>query len=180
MTQNREAPAFQEYAATMLAKLPFRLMTMEERGLFYTMRLECWINEKLPISPESLSIMFGKAVSASSLKAVMPFFRISDDHIVCPELDDYRAHLNEIRRKQSEGGKSGADITNSKRKSGASSGRAGNPPSIPKAPRRVGNESLVQSSTEKKSQDQLIGNEFNYLDERGRDPLLYDLPSCRN
>ncbi|MDD2775937.1 MAG: hypothetical protein PHU06_08275 [Gallionella sp.] len=38
MTQNREPPAYQEYAATMLANKNFRLMSLEERGLFFTMR----------------------------------------------------------------------------------------------------------------------------------------------
>jgi hypothetical protein len=33
MSQNRDAPAYQEYAASMLANLQFRLLPLEARGL---------------------------------------------------------------------------------------------------------------------------------------------------
>ena len=37
--------------------------------------------------------------------------------IICPELDDYRTHLEDRKKRQSEGGKHGASITNGQRKS---------------------------------------------------------------
>ena len=46
--QNRKPPAYQEYAATILAQLPFRAMNLQDRGLLFTMRLECWVNTRLP------------------------------------------------------------------------------------------------------------------------------------
>ena len=48
MAQNREPPAFQEYAAAMMAKTDYRLMSLAGRGLLYTMRLECWVNLTCP------------------------------------------------------------------------------------------------------------------------------------
>ena len=40
------------------------------------------------------------------------FFNVSDGWVTCPELEDYRLHLKEIRAKQSSGGKKGAAKTN--------------------------------------------------------------------
>lgn len=59
MTQNRDAPAYQEYAAALLARLPFRTMTLQDRGLLYTMRLECWVNVRLPNDHNSLAKVLG-------------------------------------------------------------------------------------------------------------------------
>jgi len=41
MTPNRTAPAYQEYAASMMARLEYRTLTLPQRGLLYSMRLEC-------------------------------------------------------------------------------------------------------------------------------------------
>ena len=48
MAQNREPPAFQEYTASVVAKTEYRVMSLESRGLHYTMRLdlECWVNRE--------------------------------------------------------------------------------------------------------------------------------------
>lgn len=77
MSQNRDAPAYQEYAAAILAQLPFRTMSLQEKGLFITMRLECWVNKQIPKSPELIAKAFGLPVEevADSLPAVMPFFK---------------------------------------------------------------------------------------------------------
>ena len=74
--QNRKPPAYMEYAATMLAQLPFRTMTLQDRGLLYTMRLECWENVRLPDNHKDLANVLGRSVAeiAESLGAVMPFF----------------------------------------------------------------------------------------------------------
>jgi len=46
----RPAPAYQEYAADLLADQRYRLMTLAERGLWDTLRKECWVNNKVPSS----------------------------------------------------------------------------------------------------------------------------------
>lgn len=156
MSQNRDAPAFQEYAAAMLAKLPFRKMTLHERGLLYTMRLECWVNERLPANHADLAKVLGVPITeiAASLAAVMPFFKGLADSIISPELEDYRAHLADRREKQSQGGKVGSAITNRKRNNKKdvddemSSATSSNS--------RASRDSLAQSSAKQPSQNQSI------------------------
>ena len=159
MSQNRDAPAYQEYAATILAQLPFRTMTLQDRGLLYTMKLECWVNVRLPHNHSDLAKVLGLPVAevAASLAAVMPFFEIVDGFIISPELENYRAHLADRKSKQSHGGKRGSAITNGKRNRPAKAvdaGVASMPSSNSQAPRRGRGESSVQSSTAKPSQNQ--------------------------
>lgn len=159
MSQNRDAPAYQEYAATMLSQIPFRTMSLQDRGLLYTMRMECWVNVRLPHNHNDLAKVLGKPVAevAGSLAAVMPFFDVVDGFIVSPELENYRAHLADRKTKQSHGGKRGSAITNGKRNRPAKAVDAGvssTPSSTSRLPRRGGGESLVQPSTEKPSQTQ--------------------------
>lgn len=117
MTQNREAPAYQEYAASVMAQIAYRTMTLQERGLSYSMRLECWVNGKLPERPALLAKVLGfpEQEIIDTLPAVMPFFSVSEGFIVCPELEDYRKHLLEQKEKKRNGGRLGAAITNKKR-----------------------------------------------------------------
>lgn len=163
MSQNRDAPAYQEYAATILARLPFRTMTLQDRGLLYTMRLECWVNVRLPHNHNDLAKVLGVPVAevTESLAAVMPFFEAVDGFIVSPELENYRAHLEDRKNKQSQGGKLGSVITNKKRKSptkAVDDGDASTPSttssSTSRLPHRGSGESLVQPSTENPSQNQ--------------------------
>jgi hypothetical protein len=156
MSQNRNAPAYQEYAAALLAQLPFRTMTLQDRGLLYTMRLECWVNVRLPQSPADLAKVLGLPVAeiTESLAAVMPFFQIVDGFVISPELENYRAHLAERKSKQSKGGKIGSAITNRKREHAtrhATDEPSSTPASTSRLTRRGGRVSLVQSSTEKQS-----------------------------
>mgnify|MGYP000049728478 CR=1 FL=1 len=114
MAQNRPAPCYQEYADHMLAKLNFRLMPLSARGLLYSLRLECWTNCRLPSDPSTLASLFGckKEEVIAGMQWLDGFFNVSDGWITCPELEDYRLHLKEIRAKQSSGGKKGAAKTN--------------------------------------------------------------------
>jgi len=163
MTQNRDAPAYQEYAATILAQIPFRTMTLQDRGLLYTMRLECWVNMHLPQNHIALAKVLGMPVAevAESLPAVMPFFEVVDGFIASPELENYRAHLAARKNKQSKGGKLGSAITNKILKRPAKSvdvDYSSTPPSTSSStsrlPRQGTRESLVQPSAAKPSQTQ--------------------------
>jgi hypothetical protein len=118
VSQNRDAPAFQEYAASMMARIEYRTMTLQDRGLLYSMKLECWVNKQLPKQPDKLARVLGFDVAevAASLPGVMPFFAYSGDFIVSPELDSYRDYLENQRERMSAGGKQGAEKTNGKRK----------------------------------------------------------------
>lgn len=92
-------------------------MTLPERGLLYTIKLECWVNVRLPYNHDDLAKVLGVKVTEvdASLDSVMPFFEVVDGFIICPELENYRAYLDKRKNKQSEGGKRGSAITNGKR-----------------------------------------------------------------
>lgn len=159
MSQNRDAPAYQEYAATILSRLPFRTMTLQDRGLFYTMRLECWVNGRLPSNRDALAKVLGMPVAEvmASLPAVMPFFEVVEGFIICPELEDYRAHLADRKSKQSQGGKRGSAITNGNRNRPTKTVDArgsSTPSSNSQVTRRGECESSVKPSTAKPSQNQ--------------------------
>lgn len=115
MTQNRKPPAYQEYAASMLSNREFRLMSFAERGLLFSLRLECWENEQVPTSVDELARYLGYAaaeVETAFTKRVKSFLYEREDSLTCPELDNYRQHLQERAVKQSNGGKKGAKKTN--------------------------------------------------------------------
>jgi hypothetical protein len=115
-SEGRKPPAYQEYASSMLANRAFRLMDASTRGVFYTMRLELWANDTLPTEPDLLSKMLGLVVDEvkKALPKLEPFFTFENGEIRSPELDGYRAHLEHRRKKQSQGGKTGASLTNDK------------------------------------------------------------------
>ena len=76
---------------------------------------------------------------------------------MCPELEDYRAHLNERHQKQSEGGRAGAAKTNK--------GRSGSGSTDPTGTPRVTRGSLVkqspvQSRTAKSLQGERVDDEW--------------------
>ncbi|MDE2434429.1 MAG: hypothetical protein KGN37_16465 [Burkholderiales bacterium] len=110
MAQNRDAPAYQEYAASVMAKTQYRVLSLTDRGLLYTLKLECWVNQRMPADPAFLARVLGLDVDevAASLPKVMPFFERDGPDLICPELEDYRAHLDSRREKLSEAGKKGA------------------------------------------------------------------------
>jgi len=113
--QNREPPAYQEYAATMLADARFRAASLAERGLLYQLRLECWANRgRVPSDPRLLAsyLGIGKNDFETLYPAICQFFFIEGETIYCPELEDYRKRLDAQYQKKSAGGKKGAAITN--------------------------------------------------------------------
>ncbi len=114
MSNNRTAPAYQEYAANLIARFDYRTLTLPQRGLLYSMRLECWVNQYLPETPSVLARILGFDVAevAAELPNVMPFFEVEDGRIFAPDLEAYRERIEGIRSRQSAAAKS----TNAKRK----------------------------------------------------------------
>ena len=167
MNQNREPPAYQEYAASMLAKFEFRRMSFAERGLLYTMRLECWVNGFLPSDEQELARVLGVAPQevSSALPALRSFFMFNEGRITCPELADYRQYLDEKREKQSAGGKKGSRTTNKRNKKpsveddhptlATTSPRRSSGDS--KVPRQGTAESLVQQNPSQSNKNKLTG-----------------------
>lgn len=110
MAQNLPPPAYQEYAANMLANFEFRKMSLTARGLLYTLRLENWVQTPIPSDALTMSQLlrfdFDEVVAA--LREIAPFLQEADGTLTFPELENYRQHLKEQREKKSEGGKVGA------------------------------------------------------------------------
>lgn len=147
MAQNRKPPSYQEYAATILSSKSFRVMTLSQRGLLFTMRLECWVNQSIPSSLNELAKYLGfthQEITDSLSADVISFFSNSEGLYICPELEDYRQHIKERREKQSAGGKKAAAVTNKKWRETVS----GNP--------QLACESLVKSSPVKLSSTQSL------------------------
>lgn len=110
-SQGRDAPAYQEFAASMMARMSYRQMSLAERGLLYTLRNECWVNRKLPSDPAKLARVLGYVEDdiRSTLPGVMEFFEVKSEELVCPELEKYRHYQDARRERMSEGGKKSAD-----------------------------------------------------------------------
>lgn len=109
-SQNREPPAYQEFAASMLARLDFREMSLGARGLLYTLRLELWVNGKMPADPAKLARLLGCDVGTvrDTLSLLVPaFFASSAGQLVCPELESYRRYQQARRTRLVEGGSAG-------------------------------------------------------------------------
>jgi uncharacterized protein YdaU (DUF1376 family) len=110
-TQGRDAPAYQEFAASMIARLEYREMSLGERGLLYTLRNECWVNRRLPSDPARLARVLSYTVEEirTTLPRVMQFFKVQGESLICPELEDYRHYQDARRERMSEGGKKSAE-----------------------------------------------------------------------
>jgi hypothetical protein len=152
VAQNRRPPAYLEYAATILANRQYRSMTLAERGLLFSIRLECWENKQVPASPVELAEYINCNVSEikSLTDRVKTFLHEENSSFTCPELEDYRQHLADRKALQSKGGKSGAAITNANKK------KLNDVSSNLQVPRRGSVESLVKSSSVKSSQVQSL------------------------
>ena len=115
-------PAFQFYATDTLASKPFRLMKLNERGLYITLLAECWANKTVPADPDTLSKLLGLNVKDAFSENVLEFFKIHENQISSPELDDYKKKLDERREKQIAGGKKGQERKKGKVLQGQPSG----------------------------------------------------------
>jgi hypothetical protein len=111
----RKAPAYQEYAADVLANAQFRLMTLSERGLLDTIRRECWVNGSVPMQPTHMAKYLGFTeieISKNLTRSVLSFFDVAEDgNLRCPELDLYREMLNTRHKALSDGGGAGGRKT---------------------------------------------------------------------
>jgi hypothetical protein len=124
-TQDRRPPAYQEYASDLLSSRPFKRMTLAERGLYYTMKLECWVNGSCTPDINDLAVDLNLDKSEVELhmtNLVKSFFVGYPDKLVIEELEKYKLYLNTRRTQQSEGGKRGAEIRRKSKENPSSSG----------------------------------------------------------
>lgn len=176
MAQHRKPPAYQEYSSEILANRSFRQMSLAERGLLYTLRLECWTNMTTPSKKDELAKYLGfslNEIEEAFTTRLDAFIEINGDDLRIPEIDNYRKHLKDRQEKQSEGGKKGARKTNDKlgnKQSNSSASLTGdsttNPTGNPSTnltansqPSRQGtNESLVEFNQAKSRKAQSLNN----------------------
>jgi uncharacterized protein YdaU (DUF1376 family) len=107
----KTAPAFQFYASDTMADKRYRLMSLEERGLYLSMLCECWVNRGVPANPDELGQWLGysaEKIRAALTQHVLSFFADQKGEIYSPELEKYRTELLAQREKMSQGGKLGA------------------------------------------------------------------------
>ena len=107
----KDVPYFQLFAANFLAKREYKLMGIDERGLFISIYMECWVNRSVPADPEELAKYLGftcDQIKNGLTKRVMSFLIKADGNLIAPELEGYREDFYERRKKQSAGGKDGA------------------------------------------------------------------------
>lgn len=119
----RRPPAFQFYATDTLANQQFTLMSAAERGVYLSMRAACWIAGEIPSDPALLARVIGlpvQEVSAALSPVVLAQFQAIPERRMLrdQELDEQMAELIDNRKRQSEGGREGAMITNIKRSAG--------------------------------------------------------------
>ena len=126
------------------------------------MRLGCWENLRVPAEIYEIAKYLGYDITGLEKALtvnVKAFLLEKDGSFYCPELDDYRQHIEEHKNKQSEGGKRGAASKNGKANkpvqhvnttdAGVSQGNL-------QAPYRGSLSSLVKSRSAKQSQAQSL------------------------
>jgi len=112
--QKRQLPAYLEYASDALANFNYRVMSLAERGLWDTMRKECWVNNRVPADPLILAKMLNLTpveVRQNLTSSLLTFFELRGTFYHCPELDNYRGGVLKNREKMSKGGAKGGHKT---------------------------------------------------------------------
>lgn len=113
--KHRPAPAFQEYAADMLANEYIKEMMLPELGLLFLMRLTCWVSGRVPSDPSRLAKRLAQPrdhVERCLTDSVLAFFESLPGHpgfLHAPELTNYRKLLNERHEERSRSGRRGAN-----------------------------------------------------------------------
>lgn len=114
----KDVPYFPLYAANILASRSFKLMTLEQRGLWITIMMECWVNGSVPSDMPSLSKYLGiplEDIERSLTQIQFGFLEHKGGELISPELEGYRSKFLESRLKQSDGGKKGSEIKKAKK-----------------------------------------------------------------
>ena len=108
----RAPPAYEQYASDLLANEHYRLMSLSERGLLETLRLQCWVSGSIPKDCPLLSRLTGIPeghVSETLTARVLSFFESSSsERLVCPELLKQRERMDERRAERTRSGRKGA------------------------------------------------------------------------
>lgn len=117
----RRPPAYQVYAADDLAASRYYPLSAGERGVLDSMLRACWVDDTVPSNPRLLALVLrlqesdlGPFLSAE----VLAHFEQDGGEpgrLRSPELTRQMTNLMEVRKRQRQGGKEGAKITNAAR-----------------------------------------------------------------
>ena len=154
----KDVPFFPLYAANIIASKAYRLMTLEQRGLWITILTECWVNDGIPESPEEMAKYLGfseETIIKAKFNLSSFSLKIEGGQIFSTELNEYKIGYMESRRLKSLGGKKGAE--NKKLKQAIeTSARLGNPKGMPEGQPKG---SLIQIKSNSFNSNQLTRSE---------------------
>ena len=117
--RKKQPPAYQMYPSDVMATKEYRMMNLEERGLFLTLHLDTWVNDEVPFDTHDLALYLKipyEDVERSRSTYLDQFFTQNGEYFQCPEHEAYKEMLEERRQKQSKGGKKGQRIKKAKAK----------------------------------------------------------------
>lgn len=126
----KDVPYFPLYAANTMASKPFRLMTLEQRGLWITLMMECWVNGGVPSDLGEMAKFLGLSVEEVSRSFTdLQTFSLDKQgsQIISNELEEQRQKYLNSREGKSKGGKLGAERKKEKQRLRGSA----NPEGIP-------------------------------------------------
>ena len=145
----KDVPYFPLYAANILASKSFRLMNLEQRGLWITIQMECWVNGSVPSDLPSIAKYLGISLEEAK-RCLTNIQKAFLDHregvLISPELEGYRKIYLEKRLKQSVGGKEGANRKKAKKQLLEQEPSQGIPKGQPKGSLSYINSSSVNSN----------------------------------
>ena len=165
----KPVPYFPLYAANFLASKPFRMMSIEERGLWITIQMECWVNGSVPSDLKDLAKYLGVSddeVQRSFSQKQLSFLQKVGGELKSPELDEYRQGYLAVREKQRIGGIEGAERKAEKERQRLAKellSKQGKPQGIPEGDPKG---SLIQFNSNSVNSNQLIRSEVS--DEKNR------------
>lgn len=152
----KPVPYFPLYAANFIASKPYRLMSLQERGLWITLYMEFWVNGSLPSDVNELSKLLGFGVNEvknALSRLQFSFVEEVNGELICKELEEYRNQFNEKREKQRLGGIVGAQKKKARNKQESPTGSIlhidtlqGLPKGSPKGPLNYINLNSVNSN----------------------------------
>ena len=148
----KAVPYFPLYAANLIASKPYRLMNLEQRGLWISILMECWVNGAAPSNPKDMAKYLGfsnEEISNAFSSLHYSYFEESDNQFVSRELEEYRQSYLDRRELQRLAGIEGAQRKKAKQSKEAEERRAEGTPK--------GSLSYINSSSV--SSNQLINKE---------------------
>ena len=151
----KDVPYFPLYAANILASRPFRVMTLEGRGLWITLMMECWVNGGVPSDLREMAKFLGlSAEEVSRADAALDTFSLDKEssQIFSQELEGQRQKFLSSREGKSKGGKLGAE----RKKEKLRHKQLGDPQGIPEGKPKG---SLIHIKSNSLNSNQLIKKE---------------------